>query len=236
MLDGGGPPGPGARLTCMADGLTVLVFGASGMVGQGVLRECLRDDRVGEVRAVVRRPLELPHPKLQQVVVADLAAPGAHWAGVDATFDSAGVSSTGMREAEYRRSTFDLTLGIARAVAAASPGSGFVYVSGAGTNRDGRLMWARVKGETEDAVAALPLRTWLFRPGLIQPMHGIRTKTPLYGAVYSVLRPAFPLLTRIAPGQVTSTEAVGRAMLAAVCGAAPPGVVTTADINALAAG
>jgi uncharacterized protein YbjT (DUF2867 family) len=218
----------------MTDGLTVLVFGASGMVGQGVLRECLLDDRVGEVRAVVRRPLEVTHPKLRQVVVADLAASGGHWVGVDATFDSAGVSSTGMRQPEYRRLTLDLTVGIAQAVAAGSPGSGFVYVSGAGTNRDGRLMWARVKGETEDAVSALPLRTWLFRPGLIQPMHGIRTKTRLYSAVYAVLRPTFPLLTRVAPGQVTSTEAVGRAMLAAVSGAAPPGVVTTADINALA--
>jgi uncharacterized protein YbjT (DUF2867 family) len=218
----------------MTDGLTVLVFGASGMVGQGVLRECLLDDRVAEVRAVVRRPLEITHPKLQQVVVADLAAPGAHWAGVHAALDSAGVSSSGMRQPEYRRLTFDLTVGIARAVAAASPGSGFVYVSGAGTNREGRLMWARVKGETEDAITALPLRTWLFRPGLIQPMHGIRTKTRLYSALYSLLRPAFPLLTRVAPGQVTSTEAVGRAMLAAVSGAAPPGVVTTAGINALA--
>ena len=217
------------------DGLTVLVFGASGMVGQGVLRECLRDERVGEVRVVVRRPLDLAHPKLRQVVLDDLAAPGEHLAGVDASCDSVGVSSTGMREPEYRRLTFDLTVGIAGAVAAASPGSAFVYVSGQGTDTGSRLMWARVKGETEDAVAALPLRTWFFRPGLIQPLHGIRTKTRLYGVFYAVLRPVFPLLNRLMPSQVTTTEAIGRAMLAAVTGGAPGGVVTTSDINALAA-
>ena len=219
----------------MPDGLTLLVFGASGMVGQGVLRECLLDDRVGEVRAVVRRPLDVVNPKLRQVVVEDLASPGNHLAGVDCTFDSAGVSSTGKREPEYRRLTYDLTLGIARAVADASPGSGFVYVSGAGTDRNGRLMWARVKGETEDAVAALPLRTWMFRPGLIQPLHGVTSKTPLYSAVYRVLRPVVSLLARVAPGQVTSTEAVGRAVLAVAAGGVAPGVVTTAGINALAA-
>lgn len=218
----------------MGDGLTVLVFGASGMVGQGVLRECLRDDRVAVVRVVVRTALDVAHPKLTQVVVGDLATPGEHLAGVDATFDSVGVSSTGMREAEYRRLTHDLTVGVARAVADASPGSAFVYVSGAGTDRHGRLMWARVKGETEDAVAALPLRAWSFRPGLIQPLHGIRTKTRLYGALYAVLRPLFPVLTRVVPGQVTSTEAVGRAFLAAVTGGGAPGVVTTEGINDLA--
>jgi uncharacterized protein YbjT (DUF2867 family) len=219
----------------MPDGLTVLLFGASGMVGQGVLRECLRDDRVGEVRAVVRRPLTVAHPTLRQVVVEDLTSPGDHLAGVDCTFDSAGVSSSGKREPEYRRLTFDLTLGIARAVVDASPGSGFVYVSGAGTDRGGRLMWARVKGETEDAVAAMPLRTWMFRPGLIQPLHGVRSGTRLYSAVYAVMRPVFPLLARVAPGRVTSTEAVGRAFVAVAAGGVPQGVVTTAGINALAA-
>ncbi|GAA4324238.1 hypothetical protein [Klenkia terrae] len=218
----------------MTDGLTVLVFGASGMVGQGVLRECLLDDRVREVRAVVRAPLGVTDPKLREVVGTDLALPGEHLAGVDATFDSVGVSSSGRREPEYRRLTYDLTVGIARAVADASPGSAFAYVSGAGTDRDGRLMWARVKGETEDAVAALPLRTWLLRPGIIQPLHGVRTKTRLYGVVYAALRPAFPLLRRVAPDHVTTTEAVGRAFLAAVTGGASEGVLTTSGINALA--
>ncbi|WP_092802980.1 hypothetical protein [Klenkia marina] len=218
----------------MADGLIVLVFGASGMVGQGVVRECLLDERVREVRAVVRRPLGTHHPKLRTVVTEDLATAGEHLVGVDATFDSAGVSANGLGEAEYRRLTYDLTVGIARAVADASPGSAFVYVSGVGTNRDSRFMWARVKGETEDAVAALPLRSWSFRPALIQPLHGARPATRFYGAVYAALRPAFPLLSRLFPRGVTSTEAVGRAMLAAVTGGAPQGVVTTATVNALA--
>ena len=219
----------------MPDGVTVLVFGASGMVGQGVLRECLLDDRLSEVRVVVRRRLDVAHPKLRQVVVEDLASSGDHLAGVDCTFDSAGVSSSGKREPEYRRLTYDLTLGIARAVADASPGSGFVYISGAGTDRNGRLMWARVKGDTEDAVASLPLRTWMFRPGLIQPLHGIRSRTRLYSTLYAVMRPLIPLLARVAPGQVTTTEAVGRAVVAVATGEVPQGVVTTAGINALAA-
>ncbi|WP_216870299.1 hypothetical protein [Modestobacter excelsi] len=217
------------------DRSTVLVFGASGMVGQGVLRECLRDERVGEVRVVARRALDLTHAKLHQVVTDDLAAPGEHLAGVDATFDSVGVSSNGVREPEYRRLTFDLTVGIAGAVADASPGSAFVYVSGQGTDTKSRLMWARVKGETENAVAALPLRSWLFRPGVVRPLHGIQTKTRLYGAFHAVLRPVFPLLNRLMPNQITNTEAIGRAMLAAVTGGVPEGVVTTSDINALAA-
>lgn len=199
-----------------------------------MLRECLLDDRVAEVRAVVRRPLAQSSPELAQVVTDDLATPGSHLAGVDLTVDAVGVSSSGMREPEYRRLTYDLTLGIARAVAEASPGSAFVHVSGAGTDRDGRLMWARVTGETEDAVAALPLRTWLFRPGVIQPLHGIRSRTRLYDAGYVLLRPLFPLLRRAAPNSVTTTEAIGRAVLAVASGEAEAGVVTTAGINALA--
>ncbi|MGA8047569.1 MAG: hypothetical protein WCA30_15015 [Dermatophilaceae bacterium] len=213
--------------------LTMLLFAASGMVGQGVLRECLLHDRVGEVRAVVRRPLQNAHPKLRLIATDDLTHPD-DLVGVDVTSGSAGPSSNGMREPEYRRQTFELPLGIARAVAAASPGSAFVYVSGAGTRRGSRMTWARVKAETEDAVAALPLRTWMFRPGLIRPLHGIRPASRLYRVADVALRPVYLLVERIAPDQMTTTERIGRAALAVATGHASPGVVTTAGINALA--
>ncbi|GHE07033.1 hypothetical protein [Klenkia taihuensis] len=223
-------PSPTAHLP-----MTVLLYGASGMIGQGVLRECLLDDRVGEVRAVVRRPLGRSHSKLREVVTTDLAAGGDHLRGVDLTFHSAGPSANGMKEPEYWRHTYDLSLSIGRAVAAASPGSGLVYVSGAGTKRDSRMMWARVKGETEDALAALPLRVWSFRPGLIRALHGTRPTTGLYRALDTILGPVMSLLSRVAPGQVTDTERLGRAALQAVTTHAPPGVVTSAGINDLAA-
>ena len=157
--------------------MRVLLFGASGMVGSGVLRECLRDDRVSEVLAVGRTPVGQVHPRLRELVHADLfdLAPVAdRLAGFDACFFCVGVSAAGRAEADYRRLTYELTLAVARTVAAASPGSTFVYVSGAGTADDGssRMMWARVKGATENALRELPLRTWFFRPGYIQPLHG----------------------------------------------------------------
>ena len=217
--------------------MRVLLFGASGMVGQGVLRECLRDDRVTSVLAVGRSPVASSHPELQQAQVADLfdLTPVAdRLAGVDATFFCVGVSSAGMRAAEYRRLTYDLTTSVAEVVAAQSPGSAFVYVSGAGTSDRSRQNWARVKAATETAVAALPLRTWFFRPGYIQPLHGTTSRTRLYAALYRVTGPLYPVLRRLAPGHVTTTEAVGRAMIAVAADRWPQQILTNADINAAA--
>jgi uncharacterized protein YbjT (DUF2867 family) len=220
--------------------MKVLLFGATGMVGQGVLRECLRDDRVTEVLAVGRTPVGRTHPKLRELVHADLfdLAPVAdRLAGVDACFFCVGVSSAGMAEADYRRLTFELTTAVARVVAEAAPGSTFVYVSGAGTDDTGRsrMMWARVKGATENALRELPLRTWFFRPGYIQPLHGITSKTPLYAAAYRVIAPLYPVVRRAVPGHVTTTEAIGRAMIAVADRGYERQVLLNADINAAAA-
>jgi len=220
--------------------MRVLLFGASGMVGSGVLRECLRDDRVTEVLAVGRTPVGQVHPELRELVHADLfdLAPVAdRLAGFDACFFCVGVSAAGRSEADYRRLTYELTTAVARTVAAASPGSTFVYVSGAGTADDGssRMMWARVKGATENALRELPLRTWFFRPGYIQPLHGTTSKTRLYAALYRVLAPLYPVLRRVVPGHVTTTEAVGRAMIAVAADGFPRQVLGNADINAAAA-
>jgi uncharacterized protein YbjT (DUF2867 family) len=220
--------------------MRVLLFGATGMVGQGVLRECLLDDRVTDVLCVGRTPTGQRHAKLREVVTPDLfdlSDVDDAFAGYDACFFCLGVSSAGMREADYRRVTFDLTLSVARPLAEANPQMTFVYVSGAGTSSDGqsRMMWARVKGETENAVLALPFRGYAMRPGFIQPLHGVRSRTFWYRAVYLVIRPVAPLMFRLAPRVATSSERLGWAMIQLALAGSPKRVLESADINDLAA-
>ena len=217
-------------------GLKVIVTGATGMVGAGVLRECVESPRVDSVVLVGRSPAGVDHPKVREVVVPDLhdvASFEDELAGVDACFFCAGVSSAGRSEAEYRRVTYDLTMGIAAGLARRSPGATFCYVSGAGTNSDGRAMWARVKGHTEDDLLALPLDAYALRPGLIQPRHGERSRTRWYRIFYALATPFYPLLRRLAPGAVTSTEQMGRAMLVLALHGSEIRVLETADINAI---
>ena len=220
--------------------MRVVLLGATGMIGQGVLRECLGAPDVEAVLAIGRRPTGGAHPKLTDLVVPDLldlAPHAAALAGFDACFFCLGVSSAGMREADYRRVTRDLTLAVAEALVRRSPRMTFVYVSGAGTDatEQGRAMWARVKGETENALRRVGFaRVYLFRPGFIQPLHGIRSRTPLYRIVYALAAPLFPVLNALFPGQLTTTERLGRAMLAVARHGAPDPVVEVRAINALA--
>ena len=217
--------------------MNVLLFGASGMIGQGVLRECLLDAGVTRIVSVVRRPTSERNPKLHELVAPDIGDLGAHesaLAGTDACFFCAGVSSAGMSEAEYTRVTHDLTLSAARTLVRVAPQATFIYVSGKGTDSTerGRSMWARVKGRTENALLALPFRaSYMFRPGLIQPLHGIRSRTALYRAIYAALGPVSALLRRWAPGIATSTEQLGRAMLAVARNGYPARVLESRDIN-----
>jgi uncharacterized protein YbjT (DUF2867 family) len=198
--------------------MRVLLFGASGMVGQGVLHECLASMEVSDVLAVVREPLAtIPALKLRDLQHKDFFDwSGVDFSGFDACFFCLGVSSLGKSEAEYRRVTYDLTMAAAQAVLASSPQAVFVYVSGLGTDSSekGRSMWARVKGATENALLRMPFHgVYCFRPGYIQPLHGVRSKVGWYNGFYAVLSWAYPLLQRVLPGMVTSTEEVGRAML-----------------------
>jgi uncharacterized protein YbjT (DUF2867 family) len=219
--------------------MKVLLFGATGMVGQGVLRECLRDPGVTKVLSVGRRTTGQAHPKLEELVVPDMLDYGAveaQLAGYDACFFCLGVSSVGMSEAEYRRVTYDLTLAAARVLVRLNPQMCFIYVSGAGTDSTerGPSMWARVKGETENALMRLPFRAaYMFRPGFIQPLNGVRSKTALYRWIYILARPVFGLVRALAPDRVTTSEQVGRAMLAAARHGAPTPLVEMPDINAL---
>jgi uncharacterized protein YbjT (DUF2867 family) len=203
--------------------MRVILFGATGMVGQGVLRECVPDGGVEAVLSVVRRETAGPQSQKVRELVPnsfyDFSALEGEFAGYDACFFCLGVSSLGMKEEAYRRVTYDITTAAARALLAANPttptgGMTFVYVSGAGTDAQGRQMWARVKGETENALLAMPFRAaFMFRPGGIVPMHGVRSKTAAYRILYGVLRPVLGLLQRVFPRQVTTSEQVGRAML-----------------------
>jgi uncharacterized protein YbjT (DUF2867 family) len=221
--------------------MKVLLFGASGMVGQGVLRECLLDPEVERVVAVVRAPTGQGHPKLREVVhddFHDYTRIAGELDGHDACLFCLGVSSAAMKEAEYHRVTYDLTMALARALVERNPKTTFIYVSGAGTDssEQGSSMWARVKGKTENALLALPFaRAFMFRPAFIQPRHGIRSKTRLYRVLYAVTRPLFPLLRWTAPRFVTTTEHVGRAMLKVAKHGAEKPILENGDINALAA-
>jgi len=217
----------------------VIVFGATGMVGRGVLRECLADPSIERVLVVGRTATGVVDGKLDEIVRADLfdlSDLADELSGYDACFFCLGVSSAGMAEDRYRRVTYDLTVGVARILAERNPDSAFVYVSGQGTDSSekGRSMWARVKGATENALLRLPLRAYLFRPGYIQPMHGITSRTRWYRLMYVLTTPLYPVLKRLFPGQVTTTEQLGRAMINLARDGGPSRVLVPRDINAAA--
>ena len=223
--------------------MRVILFGATGMVGQGVLRECIVSPRVSAILSVVRRASAGTSPfrseKVTELVTDnfyDYSAIEPQFSGCDACFFSLGVSSVGMKEPEYRHVTYDLTLAAAQAVLRANPttptgGLTFTYVSGAGTNANGGQMWARVKGETENALLAMPFKAaYMLRPGAIVPLHGIRSKTRVYQTAISIFRPVMPLLLRAFPNHVTTTEQVGRAMLSLAEHGYPKHILEPADI------
>ena len=219
--------------------MRVVLFGATGMVGQGGLRECLLDADVQSVLSICRAATGQSHEKLREMIrkdLADLTAIESELRGYDACFFCLGVSSAGMTEADYRAVTYDLTLAVARALVKLNPGMTFVYVSGAGTDSSekSRFMWARVKGKTENDLLHLPFKAaYMFRPGFIQPLHGIRSKTPVYQFFYTVTAPVIPLLAALLPRYVTTMERLGRGMIEAAKNGAPKQVLESQDINAL---
>jgi uncharacterized protein YbjT (DUF2867 family) len=214
--------------------MKVILFGATGMVGQGVLRECLRDDGVDGVLAIGRSSAGSTHPKLRELVRGDLFdvdGVDAELQGYDACFFCLGVSASGMREADYTRLTFDLTLGWARTLARINPAITFVYVSGAGTG--GKAMWARVKGRTENALLAMFPSAYMFRLAMLRPMNREVSKTRWTRIGYALFRPLLPLLRAIAPGAVITTEELGRAMIHVARHGAPKRVLENRELRAL---
>jgi len=222
--------------------MNVVLFGATGMVGQGVLRECLADPDVGKVFSIVRSPTGQKHGKLRELVQRefyDFSAVETELSGFDTCFFCLGVTSAGMTEKTYSHVTYDLTLAAATTLAKLNPKMTFIYVSGQGTDssEQGGTMWARVKGKTENALLRLPFKAaYMFRPGVIQPLHGIRSKTAIYQTFYTILGPVLPLLKKLLPQFITTTENVGRAMLQVAKHGGPKRLLENRDINALAAG
>src|ERR1700690_3580065 len=219
--------------------MKVILFGATGMIGQGVLRECLLDPGVESVLAVGRSPTGQRHAKLREIVhddFLDFSAIESGLAGFDACFFCLGVSSVGMSEQRYRHMTHDITLAAATTLSRLNPGMVFVYVTGRGTDstEQGALMWARVKGKTENDLLKLPFKAaYMFRPAGIQPLHGIRSKTGWVQAIYVVSAPLLSLLNRVAPTYMTTTEQVGRAMIRVARDGYPRAVLESEDINRL---
>jgi uncharacterized protein YbjT (DUF2867 family) len=219
--------------------MKVILFGATGMVGQGVLRECLLDSDVESVLVIGRSPTGQRHAKLREIRhddFFDFSAIESELAGYDACFFCLGVSSVGMNEERYRHLTYDLTLAAATPLANLNRAMVFVYVTGQGTDStgQGRLMWARVKGKTENDLLKLPFKAaYMFRPAGIQPLHGIRSKTGWVQAIYVATAPLLTLLNRVAPKYMTTTEQVGRAMIAVARDGFPKPVLESEDINRL---
>ena len=216
--------------------LKVIITGSTGMVGKGVLLECIDSPEVEQILVINRSPVGITHPKLKEIIHKDFF----DWSGIreqlngyNACFFCMGVSSVGMNEADYRRMTYDLTLGFAKELLAKNNGMTFCYVSGAGTDstEQGRMMWARVKGKTENDLLALGFKdSYMFRPGFIQPMRGIKSKTALYQGIYNIISPLYGLLRRL-PKYVTTTVVIGKAMIRVAMDGCDKKVLESVDIN-----
>ncbi len=209
------------------------------MVGQGVLRECLLDNDVESVLLIGRSGGGPKAAKIREIIhkdIGNLASIESELAGYDACFFCLGVSSVGMSEADYKRITYDLTIGAAGTLARLNPAMTFIYVSGMGTDstEHGRTAWARVKGATENALLRMPFKAaYMFRPAFIQPMNGERPKSELVSVALRLIGPLIPLVMRFSPKYATTTERIGRAMLIAAKRGAPKKILESADINAL---
>ncbi|MXV95895.1 MAG: NAD-dependent epimerase/dehydratase family protein [Gemmatimonadetes bacterium] len=219
--------------------MRVVLTGATGMVGGGVLQACLEDEGIEAVLSVARRKVGIEHRKLTQLVMPDLfdlAAHGDALSGFDACLYCLGVSAVGMSEAEYRRVTHDLTLAVVDALSRRNPDLVVCYVSGRGSDRAGRSrwMWARVKGEAENALFARDVAAYTFRPGLVQPLRAHRPRSPSQRVVVGIVNLVFPLLRALSPGLATSAVDIGRAMIAAARGKPGKKVFEPRDMDALA--
>lgn len=219
--------------------MKIILFGSTGMVGQGVLRECMLDREVESVLTIGPRATGQQHEKLCEIVhkdFSDLSVIAGNLSGYDACFFCLGVSSAGMTEQEYQHVTYDITMTAAQTLAKLNPDMTFIYVSGAGTDSSerGRVTWARVKGKTENALLRLPFKAqYMLRPAYIQPMHGIQSKTKLYRVFYAVMAPLYPVWKAFLPKYVTTTEQVGRAMIKIAKQGAPRRVLENQDINSI---
>lgn len=220
--------------------MKVIILGATGMVGRGVLLECLDHPDIDSIMVLGRSSCGVDNPKLREIIHQDFfdySEIENDLSGYDACFFCLGISAAGMSEKKYHHLTHDLTLDAAEILVEQNPHMTFCYVSGAGTDstEKGRVMWARVKGATENHLLELPFKAaYMFRPGYIQPMKGIRSKTRIYQTLYSLVGPLYPMLKTLFPQQVTTTEKLGQAMIRVAQDGFPNPLIEARDINALA--
>ena len=216
--------------------MNILIFGISGMLGQAVLRECIDAPDVQLIRAICRAPTGFSHPKYNEIIHADfidLKNIEASLSNFDACFFSMGVSASGKNEAEYTHLNYDIPLSVAKTLSRLNPQMTFVYVSGAGTDSSaqGKSMWARVKGRTENDLQKLTFkRVFLFRPGVIRPLNGIRSKTKAYDLFYRLSAPLLWVLQFIIPHHILSTKIIGQAFLTVTRKSATKAVLESSDI------
>ena len=216
--------------------MKAIIFGATGMVGQGVLRECLLDPEVESVLTVGRTQTGQLHAKLKEIAhkdFADFSSITQSLTGYDACFWCLGVTSAGMSEQDYKRMTYDYTIAAARVLVKQNPAMTFIFVSGTGADgtEKGRTMWARVKGKTENEILRMPFKAaYVFRPAYIQPLHGIQSRTKLYRTLYVVIAPLYPLIKLLLPGHATTTEELGRAMIKVAKNGVTKHVLESSDI------
>jgi uncharacterized protein YbjT (DUF2867 family) len=217
--------------------IRVIVTGATGMVGEGVLHECLQHPEIEQVLVIGRKPCGINHPKLKEILHSnffDLSPIAVSLTGYNACFFCLGVSSIGMKEPEYKHLTYDLTMHVGETLSKQNPGMVFCYVSGANTDstEKGKSMWARVKGKTENDLMKLPFgKAYMFRPGYIQPTKGLKNVIKLYWAftwMYPALRALFPKF-------VCTLKEVGLAMIHTVTRGYDKQILEVPDIVKLAA-
>lgn len=220
--------------------MKAVVFGASGMVGQSVLRECLLDSTVESVLTVGRAELstaQRKHRHLRHENFLDFAPLAKDFQNLDVCFYCLGIASAGLSEQEYKKVTCDYTLAAAATLLKVNPNICFIFISGAGadSSEQGRTMWARIKGKTENALFALPFKAvYAIRPAFIQPLHGITSRTRLYRVLYRVFWPFMPLIKLLAPNSVTTTEDLGKVMIRLAREGAPQRLLESRDVVALA--
>lgn len=217
--------------------MKVVIFGATGMIGQSVLRECLQDPKILEVLTIGRKPTGVANPKLREIQhpdMSDLSALEPELAPFDACFYCLGATSAGLNEQQYTRVTYDLAMACATALLNRNPNMVFIFVSGTGADstEKGPVMWARIKGKTENAILALPFKdAYVFRPAAIQPMHGVVSSTASYRILYTLTKPILPLLRRLFPNQIVTSEKLAKAMVHAARHEAPKKILESADVN-----
>ena len=221
--------------------INAILFGSTGMIGKGVLFECLENELVESVMVINRQSVQISHPKLKEVIHSDffaLTGIAGEMTGYNACFFCLGVSSAGLKENEYHKITYDLTVNVAKTLSDLNKEMTFCYISGAGTDstEKGKTMWARVKGKTENALLSMPFKNvYMFRPAFIQPMKGIRSKTKLYNAMYAVFGPLYFVLKHF-ERFVTNTKTVGKAMILTASEGYYKNIVENKDINIIGGG